>query len=627
MSTSGGRDNHHNRWPASLIALFAAALLLAAFLLAADRAAAIPPEQLPAATIVFENGGRIVSIKADGTGRKVLTPRRAKTMIETGIRDSDPAVSPDGQTVLFSRDDDSSGAVDRSKLGLFSIDVDGGTPTQIRAMEEIETLQLTTYTGGFAWAPDGSRIYEVEYIVKLVPAGWPYAVRTRIISMLPDGSDLKVIEVGKTTFKNEKPSGDLWIASEVEPSPDGSELLVTRIPMNGHAQPRIDALDLSTRKSKVIEKSAFDPSFSPDGQRIVFSTTRDKVNESCYEGSCSSSQQLYLMDADGSNPRLLLGKVQPWNFAEPDWSGDGSRILLTSNKASVTTIFGDEIWSVEPDGSCLSRITNGSPASESGSWGLTPDTSPTGCGLGMGSRGVAEVEPPAKIADLEVTPLWLGRNFGLLLFSDYFVDRSNASFTYWDCSWFRNRCPATIAIGSAHACERNLEGELGNGAYQGMVRRKGGLAVMTGSVRPSLSTIFLADGREVWITSPWRHDGKATSRAWHMKAIDHLRPYGASKPPASFGAPVFAWHTVHTARVMVRSFRRTQSLKKAAVRAGIFRAGMGISFSYSRRAAQAWLRFSRDLARLGPVKSVECRRWANKPGTIDVRSDFRELIR
>jgi hypothetical protein len=84
---------------------------------------------------------------------------------------------------------------------------------------------------------------------------------------------------------------------------------------------------------------------------------------------------------------------------------------------------------------------------------------------------------------------------------------------------------------------------------------------------------------------------------------------------------------VHTARVMVRSFRRTQSLKKAAVRAGIFRAGMGISFSYSRRAAQAWLRFSRDLARLGPVKSVECRRWANKPGTIDVRSDFRELIR
>ena len=44
-------------------------------------------------------------------------------------------------------------------------------------------------------------------------------------------------------------------------------------------------------------------------------------------------------------------------------------------------------------------------------------------------------------------------------------------------------------------------GELGTGAYrQGMVRRKGGLAVMTGSVRPSLSTIFLADGREVWIT-------------------------------------------------------------------------------------------------------------------------------
>ena len=86
---------------------------------------------------------------------------------------------------------------------------------------------------------------------------------------------------------------------------------MTRIPMNGHAQPRIDALDLSTRKSKVIEVG-LRSLISPDGQRIVFSTTRDKVNEVVTKAAARRPSSCISMDADGSNPRLLLGKVQPW---------------------------------------------------------------------------------------------------------------------------------------------------------------------------------------------------------------------------------------------------------------------------------------------------------------------------
>ena len=58
-----------------------------------------------------------------------------------------------------------------------------------------------------------------------------------------------------------------------------------------------------------------DPSFSPDGSKIVFESDR------------SGSQQLYIMNADGSNQRRI-SFGGGW-YASPEWSPDGEWIAFT----------------------------------------------------------------------------------------------------------------------------------------------------------------------------------------------------------------------------------------------------------------------------------------------------------
>jgi len=61
------------------------------------------------------------------------------------------------------------------------------------------------------------------------------------------------------------------------------------------------------------------PAWSPDGSRIVFITTRTANPEQAWcEGGCLGNNELYLMDADGSNPTNITN--DPGLYAEqPDW--------------------------------------------------------------------------------------------------------------------------------------------------------------------------------------------------------------------------------------------------------------------------------------------------------------------
>ena len=70
---------------------------------------------------------------------------------------------------------------------------------------------------------------------------------------------------------------------------------------------------------KPVLADSFDniqPALSPDRTRVVFSSNR------------GGSYDLYLMDADGRNPRRLT--TDPGNEWEPVWTPDGSRIVYTA---------------------------------------------------------------------------------------------------------------------------------------------------------------------------------------------------------------------------------------------------------------------------------------------------------
>lgn len=79
-------------------------------------------------------------------------------------------------------------------------------------------------------------------------------------------------------------------------------------------------------------------SWSPDGQRLVFRSTRD------------GNKELYVISTDSTGLTRLT--TSPGTDTFPHWSPLGDRIVFASNRS------GDfEIYSVKPDGSDLKRLT------------------------------------------------------------------------------------------------------------------------------------------------------------------------------------------------------------------------------------------------------------------------------
>ena len=62
----------------------------------------------------------------------------------------------------------------------------------------------------------------------------------------------------------------------------------------------------------------YSPSWSPDGSKIAFSSSRD------------GNYEIYVMDADGSNQTNLTNNSA--NDSGPSWSPDGSKIAFSSSR-------------------------------------------------------------------------------------------------------------------------------------------------------------------------------------------------------------------------------------------------------------------------------------------------------
>ncbi len=97
------------------------------------------------------------------------------------------------------------------------------------------------------------------------------------------------------------------------------------------------------------------PSWSPDGSKIVFHSDRDGY------------YQIYIMNADGSNPVRLISSESEDTL--PAWSPDGNKIAFTSNRSGGV----DQIFVMNADGSAIKQVTSGSDDCAYPTW--SPDGS------------------------------------------------------------------------------------------------------------------------------------------------------------------------------------------------------------------------------------------------------------
>lgn len=117
-------------------------------------------------------------------------------------------------------------------------------------------------------------------------------------------------------------------------------------------------------------RSSWSADWSPDGKRIVFHSNRDAEAEG-WRG-----YGLYVMEADGANVRRLTP-----SGGTPAWSPDGKKIAFTG-----ITDGHREIFVVDADGSDVRRLTHDNRAAVRAAW------SPDGKRIAFGSSRLASAD-------------------------------------------------------------------------------------------------------------------------------------------------------------------------------------------------------------------------------------------
>ena len=564
-------------------------------------ASALTPAPLKA-DLVFESGGRIVSMNADGTGREILTREGLPFDQISESGDSAPQISPDGTAIAFSRylEDEDLDSVSQIVVA----DRDGKNQ-KVLLPNAISPATGQSSVTSPAWSADSSRIFFLRFDETR------RSITTEIRSIRADGTDLRLISKSTTKFSRKKVTGAKSLPFEIAPSPSGDQLLVSYFPIFGGAKPSNSfVIDLATRKRKLLARDASSGDWSPDGSRIVFVSERDHLNKSCYEGSCSYDPQLFVMKADGSAVRRLVpGKPKGSSFS-PDWSADGQRVAFSSDRIAPNRHASDELFSISPLGKCLTRLTNGSPGSGSPAWGPgTGRTSqPRSCG-DAAPHAIAEYRPDANMLALKTPPLWLGPSFGNSLLDYMFKDGRAISTSYWDCGALNsNRCARPVSLDSGPVCEKLSDSVFYDGTFRKLVERKGALVMLAESSGGGLETIAYSGGVEAGLYTSSTYRGKKVTSAEHLELVDLLRPITSTGKVATLDPPVFALSEVKLAREILESWRDDGTLAEAAADRGMFP-----------WIAAAYLRFGKALDRIGKVLTVKCKGHSNVAGSEKLR--------
>jgi Tol biopolymer transport system component len=253
----------------------------------------------------------IYVVNADGSGQKNLTnsPDSDSRPPATLDSDSGPSWSPDGKKIAFRSYRD-------GNYEIYVMNADGSEPKRLTNSPDSDLDP--------SWSPDGKKIAFTSSTF----------VYRDIYVMNADGSEQKRL--------TNSPGSDLdpsW-------SPDGKKIAF----YSGSARKQdIYVMNADGSEQKNLTNSpAMDenPSWSPDGTKIAFVSTGDLYND------------IHVMNVDGSEQKKLTNNSVfnddlSCRYEDPSWSPDGKKITFTSS-----TFASRDIYVMNADGSEQKKLRN-----------------------------------------------------------------------------------------------------------------------------------------------------------------------------------------------------------------------------------------------------------------------------
>ena len=257
----------------------------------------------------YEGNFEIYVINSDPSRQTNITHHLAEDMY--------PSWSPDGKKIAFTSNRE-------GRTALYVMNSDGGE--QRKVLNDIQEQLIS-------WSPDGLRFAFSRKDLEHTDLYLANADGGNIVKLANDAA------------------GPQW-------SPDGRSIVFVQ-GRDGYMQ--LYAIDLESkalmRLSNSQEKELLH-SFSPDGKHILFNRSRKRN---------VVLKDIWIMDSDGGNPRLLATPPNNDEFIYPRFSPDGRRIAFQRFDLSVRVW---DIWIMNVDGGAQTRLTF--------SGGSAPSWSPDG---------------------------------------------------------------------------------------------------------------------------------------------------------------------------------------------------------------------------------------------------------
>jgi len=242
----------------------------------------------------------VVSIET-GEKRQLTTPQ------PPAIADTNPSLSPDGQSLLFLR----RSTFARGELHVLRVRADVTVAGEARHIVVSGPLPETA-----TWTPDGD-----EIVFATNPLNGGSAALWRV-SSTGDGQPARVPFVGE----------DGMMPAVSRSRQAGKARLVYVRSFTDENIWRIDVgptIAASSPPTVAIASTKADvhPQLSPDGRRVAFTSTR------------SGAWEIWISDLDGSNAVQITSLGAPTGTGAPRWSPDGRTIVFASDAEGQFDIF------------------------------------------------------------------------------------------------------------------------------------------------------------------------------------------------------------------------------------------------------------------------------------------------